>query len=54
MEEKLSKEDQAQPVEKKKVYTPPTVTRYGKLTELTTGGTGSPENSMSMGKDMRT
>ena len=53
MDEKLVEAKQDEPVAKK-VYTPPTLTEYGKLTELTTGGTGSPENSMSMGKDMRT
>ena len=40
MDEKLIKEEQDQPVVKKKVYTPPALTVYGKLTELTAGGTG--------------
>ena len=41
MEEKLIEQEQDQPVVKKKIYTPPTLTVYGKLTELTAGGTGT-------------
>ena len=41
MEEKLIEKEQDQSIVKKKVYTPPTLTLYGKLTELTAGGTGS-------------
>jgi hypothetical protein len=41
MEEKLIEKEGDQPVVKKKVYTPPTLTVYGKLTELTAAGTGS-------------
>lgn len=40
MEEKLIEKEQDQPIVKKKEYTPPTLTVYGKLTELTAGGTG--------------
>jgi hypothetical protein len=40
MEEKSIKREQDQTIVKKKVYTPPTLTVYGKLTELTAGGTG--------------
>lgn len=38
MEEKLIETKEEQPTEEKKVYTPPTLIRYGKLTELTAGG----------------
>jgi hypothetical protein len=38
MEEKLIEKEGDQPVVKKKVYTPPALTVYGKLTELTGGG----------------
>jgi hypothetical protein len=41
MEEKLIKKSEEQPVEKKKGYTPPTLTVYGKLTELTGSGVGT-------------
>jgi hypothetical protein len=34
------KQEQEAPVEPKKPYTPPTLIVYGKLTELTAGGTG--------------
>jgi hypothetical protein len=40
MEEKAIEEKQGQPIGKKKVYTSPTLTMYGKLTELTAGGSG--------------
>ena len=40
MEEKLIEIEQERQVVEKKVYTPPTVTIYGKLTELTATGTG--------------
>ena len=40
MEENLIEKEQDQTIVKKKVYTPPTLTVYGKLTELTAGGTG--------------
>jgi hypothetical protein len=44
MEEKAIEEKQEQPVGERKVYTPPTLTVYGKLTELTAGGSlGQPE-----------
>ena len=38
MDEKLIEKEGDQPVVKKKVYTPPTLTVYGRLTELTAGG----------------
>ena len=40
MEESLNASEDEQPVVEKKDYTPPTLTIYGKLTELTAGGTG--------------
>ena len=46
MEEKLIEKEQDQPVVKKKVYTPPTLTLYGKLAELTAGGSkNAPEDN---------
>lgn len=50
MDEKLNKEGQDQTSGKKKVYTPPALTRYGKLTELTASGTGSKTESNPMGQ----
>jgi hypothetical protein len=41
MEEKLIDKEGDQPIVKKKVYTPPTLTVYGKLSELTAGGSGN-------------
>ena len=41
MEEKLIEKEGDEAIAKKKVYTPPTLTVYGKLTELTAGGTGT-------------
>lgn len=41
MEEKKIEKKQAQPTVKKRVYTPPMLTVYGKLTELTAGGTNT-------------
>ena len=41
MDEKKIKKKQKQPTEEKKVYTPPTLTVYGKLTELTAGSGGT-------------
>lgn len=41
MEEKLIEKKQDQPIVIKKVYTPPLLTIYGKLTELTAAGVGS-------------
>lgn len=41
MEKNLIEKKQDQPVVKKKVYTPPTLTVYGKLSELTAGGNKS-------------
>jgi hypothetical protein len=40
MKEALKPKDQEQPAVEKKVYIPPTLTKYGKLTELTAGGSG--------------
>ena len=40
MDEKLNKEEQEQTVAKK-VYTSPTLTVYGKLSDLTAAGTGT-------------
>lgn len=52
MDEKLNKEEQDQTSGKKKVYTPPTVTRYGKLTELTAAGSkGQPEGTATDNKN---
>lgn len=46
MEEKPIEKEKDQAVVKKKVYSPPTLTAYGKLTELTAGGTqGKKESS---------
>jgi len=41
MKEKSIEKKPDQPVAEKKVYTPPTLTVYGKLTELTAGGIGT-------------
>jgi hypothetical protein len=50
MDEKLIENGQEQPVEKKKTYTPPALTKYGKLTELTASGTmGDMENPAMVG-----
>ena len=38
MDENKIEQEQEQPVEPKKAYTPPALTTYGKLTELTAGG----------------
>jgi hypothetical protein len=47
MEEKTIEKEQEQLVVDKKIYTPPTLTVYGKLTELTAGGTkDANENGM--------
>ncbi|HEX5941415.1 MAG TPA: lasso RiPP family leader peptide-containing protein [Anaerolineales bacterium] len=44
MDEKPMEKEQEQPVVEKKPYTPPALIVYGKLTELTAGGsTGNPE-----------
>jgi hypothetical protein len=39
MDEKSIEKEQEKPAEKTRVYTPPALTRYGKLTELTASGT---------------
>lgn len=41
MEEEVIKQKQDQKIAKKKVYIPPLLTVYGKLTELTAGGGGT-------------
>ena len=40
MDEKLIETKEEQPAKPKKVYTPPALTVYGKLSELTAGGSG--------------
>jgi hypothetical protein len=45
MDEKLIKEEQELQVKNKKAYTPPALTTYGKLNELTAGGTGTQTES---------
>ena len=45
MDENKIEKEQEQTVEKKKVYTPPSLTKYGKLTELTAGGTADAAES---------
>ena len=46
MDENKIEQEQEQPVENKKAYTSPTLTMYGKLTELTAGGSiGNSENN---------
>ena len=50
MEEEKIQQMEAVPTQKKKVvikkvYTPPTLTVYGKLTELTAAGTGNAQES---------
>jgi hypothetical protein len=41
MEEKLIETKEEQPAEEKKAYTPPALIVYGKLTELTAGGSAN-------------
>jgi hypothetical protein len=41
MEDKLIETKEEQPVAEKKAYTPPALTVYGKLTELTAGGSAT-------------
>lgn len=54
MEEKVSEQKTDQKSVKKKIYTPPMLTVYGKFTELTAGGTmGSNEGSMTTDKTRR-
>jgi hypothetical protein len=48
MEEKTIENNQEQKIVKKKVYTPPVLTVYGKLTELTAGGTGTQMENAAM------
>ena len=55
MEEKLIETKQEGPTLEKKVYTPPALTVYGKLTDLTAGGSkGSLEGGSSKGVSRRT
>jgi hypothetical protein len=52
MDEKPIVKEGEQPVIKEKVYTPPTLTVYGKLTELTAGGSrGTTEPSPGTNKN---
>jgi hypothetical protein len=54
MEEKVIKKNQDQKIAKKRAYTPPVLTVYGKLTELTAGGSMLPsEGSMTMDLSLR-
>jgi hypothetical protein len=50
MEEKAIKKKQDQKSVKKKVYTPPSLTVYGKLSELTAGGTQKGGEASDIGK----
>lgn len=45
MDKKLKKAKDKKLTVKKKFYTPPTLTVYGKLTELTAGGSGIAQES---------
>ena len=55
MDEKPIEREQEHPVVEKKVYTPPALTVYGKLTELTAGGSlGFPENAQPKDPNDRT
>lgn len=51
MDEKPIEKEHEEPIVEKKVYTPPELTVYGKLTELTGGGTGSVAESGSTHSD---
>ena len=50
MDDKLIEKKEEQPVKPKREYTPPDVIRYGKLTELTGGGTGTPTETVANDK----
>jgi hypothetical protein len=52
MEEKSIEIKKDLPSEEKKAYTPPALTVYGKLTELTAGGSGSKAEPTSGGPPM--
>jgi hypothetical protein len=53
MDENKIEQEQEQSIEPKKAYTPPVLTTYGKLTELTAGGSvGNPETSGNTMSDM--
>jgi hypothetical protein len=55
MEDKPIKKAEEQPVVEKKAYTPPKLTVYGKLSELTGGGTkGTLESIGGPGKSRKT
>jgi hypothetical protein len=47
MDEKKIEQEQEQPIVEKRAYTPPTLSIYGKLTELTASGTGMEMENMS-------
>jgi hypothetical protein len=52
MDEKLNVLQNDQRVENKKIYTPPVLTTYGKLTDLTAGGSaGNNEPTSGPNKD---
>jgi hypothetical protein len=51
MKEKTIEKRQDQPAAEKKVYTPPTLTIYGKLTELTAAGSKSGNATENSGGD---
>ena len=54
MDEKKIEKEQKRPTDERKVYTPPSLTVYGKLSELTGSGTGSQmENTVMMGPTFR-
>lgn len=47
MKEKAKTKEQEQPVAEKRTYSPPSLTVYGKLSELTAGGlSGKKESDM--------
>lgn len=52
MDEKKTQKEQEQSNTRKKAYTPPALTMYGKLSELTGAGTGTSteQGSQSMSK----
>ena len=53
MDEKLIETKEEQPVEPKKAYTPPKLTVYGKLTELTASGTQEGKEGPGTGNALR-
>ena len=53
MNEKRIETKEEQPAEPKKAYTPPTLTVYGKLTELTASGTQLGKEGPGTGNELR-